>query len=249
MAIVARLPALVIGLAALAGAAVSSAHGSAAISYPVYGHARVVGAVAHARREVALTFDDCSNASAWRSILATLRTRNVHAAFFCIGNEVQSHPRLARRVRANGSLLCNHSWSHPDLTTLTADDIAAQIRRARNALRDTAGSRCRYFRPPYGNYNRTVLKLAGRLGYRWAVLWSVDPRDWQQPGSSVIVERVVDQTHSGSIVLLHCLPQTAAALPRIIRSLRGHHLQPMKLSTVVQRGEPTSGGWRPYSQL
>ena len=236
----------VLGLVILAGAATANAAGT---SYPVYAHAQVLGVVEHANGEVALTFDDCSNASAWRAILITLRRDNVHAAFFCIGEEVQSHPRLARRVVANGNMLCNHTWSHADLTASSTAGITSQIRRTRGVLNQVAQSRCRFFRPPYGSYNREVLRIAGKLGYRWAALWSVDPQDWQEPGTSAIVERVISHTHSGSIVLLHCLPETAAAVPKIIRSLRRHHLRPMKLSTVVRRGRPTSGGWPSYSQL
>ena len=238
-----------LGLAVAASLVSSSTGRSATITYPVYDHARVLGVVGHAGGEVALTFDDCSNANAWRSILDTLHARNVRASFFCIGEELRAHPRLARRVRSNGNLLCNHTWSHRDLTTLSAEGITRQIRRSRTALSSVAGSRCRFFRPPYGAYNRSVLRIAGRLGYRWAALWNVDPRDWEEPGSAVIKARVLGRTRSGSIVLLHCLPQTAAALPGLIRSLRRRHLQPVGLSTVVRRGTPAAGGWPSYSQL
>ena len=205
--------------------------------------------VRNAGGRVALTFDDCGDPAAWRSILSTLRGRNVRAAFFCIGQQVEAHPTLARRVRSDGEMLCNHSWSHPDLATLGARAIAQQIRRARATIRAVTGSRCGYFRPPYGSYSRAVLEIAGQLGYRHAALWSVDPQDWQRPGVRVIQRRVLAATRSGSIVLLHCLPQTAQALPGIISGLHRRHLTPVLLRTLVHIGNPGPGWWPRYSSL
>lgn len=222
---------------------------ASAVTYPAYDHARVLGVVNDAGAQVALTFDDCSDATAWRSILSTLRARGVHAAFFCPAKVVRDHVTLARRVRSDGNMLCNHGWSHPDLTTLTPDQIFHQLRLARNVLYGLTGSRCDYMRPPYGSYNRDVLRIAGQLGYRRAVLWTVDPNDWQQPASSAIRSRVLSATHAGSIVLLHVLPQTAAALPAILRGLRSERLVPVSLSKLVAAGKPAPGGWPRYSAL
>ena len=217
-------------------------------AYPSYDHAKVLGTVTHARNRLALTFDDCGDPAAWRSILATLHARALHATFFCIGQAVQAHPTLARRVRADGDMLCNHSWSHPDLTTLGAAAIARQIRQTRS-VDARAGSRCSYIRPPYGSYNRTVLQVAGQLGYQRAALWNVDPRDWQRPGAAVITRRVLSASASGSIVIMHCLPQTAQALPAIVRGLHSRHLLPVALSTLVRIGDPGAGWWPRYSSL
>lgn len=196
-----------------------------------------------------MTFDDCNDATAWRSIVATLHQAGRHAAFFCQGQNVRAHTTVSRRLVRQGNLLCNHSWSHADLTTLSERGIAQQSRAARAVLYNVAGSRCRYMRPPYGSYNRTVLRVAGQLGYRRAVLWSVDPRDWEQPGTSVIVRRVLSDAHSGSIVLLHVLPETSAALPSILRGLHREGLSVNLLSTVIRRGDPSPGGWPPYRDL
>ena len=221
---------------------------STAVAYPSYDHARVLGNVEHARNRLALTFDDCGDPAAWRSILATLHARGLHATFFCIGQSVQAHPTLARRTHAEGDMLCNHSWSHPNLSTLGAAAITSQLRRTRS-VDARAGSRCRYFRPPYGSYTRAVLQVAGGLGYQRAALWNVDPRDWERPGVTVIQRRVLSATGSGSIVIMHCLPQTARALPGILNGLRSRHLLPVSLSTLVRIGDPGPGWWPRYSSL
>jgi peptidoglycan/xylan/chitin deacetylase (PgdA/CDA1 family) len=243
------LAVITLGLAAAVPAAGARHQGGAAVVYPSYDHARVLGVVKDAGRRVALTFDDCGDATAWRSILSTLRAYDLRATFFCPGTAVRDHVALARRVRADGDRLCNHSWSHSALTTLSAAAIDHQLRLARNVLYGLTGSRCPYMRPPYGAYNRRVLEIAGQLGYRRAVLWSVDPRDWERPGAAVITSRVLAATGPGSIVLMHTLPQTAAALPAILRGLRSHRLTVVGLPTLLAIGTPSHGGWPRYSDL
>ncbi len=214
-------------------------------SFPVYDHALVLGTFSNAHGRVALTFDDCGDNHAWRAIVTELKTLAAPSAFFCVGREVKAHPVTARRVVGSGSMLCNHSWSHPILTDLSAKDIDLQLRFARDIVFKTTGSRCRFMRPPYGIYNHTVLQVAGRLGYRYAVLWSVDPNDWKQPGEAVIIARVLAATRSGSIVLLHALPQTARALPAIVGVLRARGLRPVTLARLITIGVPGPGWWPP----
>ena len=237
---------LVAASGAVQGTAQAAPEG--AVFHP-YHHASVTGVVNHAGREVALTFDDCGDVTAWRSIVATLHRHGRHVAFFCIGSEVDAHPGLSRRLVTQGNLLCNHSWSHPDLTTLDARGIKRELHRARNVMHRLTGSRCRYMRPPYGAYNREVLRVAGQLGYRRAVLWSVDPRDWTQPGEAAITSRVLSETHAGSIVLLHVLPETARALPDILRGLHEKGLSVTLLSKMIRDGDPSPGGWPSYRDL
>ena len=243
-----RRPIRFLGVLAVAGflTLAAAASSSASPLWPAYGHARVVGVVRRSGPRVALTFDDCESATAWRSILSTLHHANVRATFFCIGTSVEAHVKLARRVRAYGSMLCNHTWSHRDLTTLSDEAIKQQLLSARRAIRHITGSTCQYMRPPYGSYDRRVLEIAGGLGYQRAALWTVDPRDWQQPGASVIISRVLSETRPGSIVLMHVLPETAAALPAILKGLHQRKLQPVTLATLVRIGAPTNGGWPSY---
>jgi peptidoglycan-N-acetylglucosamine deacetylase len=247
-----RLRRLLVVAAACAICGWGAAAAGAAPAGPVfrtYGHAGVTGVVEHARHEVALTFDDCGDVGAWRSIVKTLHHRGRHAAFFCIGEAVDAHPGLARRLVSQGDMLCNHSWSHPDLTTLSARDIRRQLHRTRNLIYHDTGSTCRYLRPPYGAYDREVLRIAGGLGYRRALLWSVDPRDWERPGSGAIVSRVLSDARSGSIVLLHVLPETARALPDILRGLHEKGLSVTVLSRMIHDGDPSPGGWPSYREL
>jgi peptidoglycan/xylan/chitin deacetylase (PgdA/CDA1 family) len=78
------------------------------------------------------------------------------------------------------------------------------------------------FRPPYGEYNDSVVEAAEELGYH-AIQWDVDSLDWKNKGEDEEVQRVLGhkKLRNGSIILFHTdAKHTAAALPRIITGLR-----------------------------
>lgn len=91
-----------------------------------------------------------------------------------------------------------------------------------------------YFRPPYGAYNSEVLRAVGDVGYARTIIWDVDPRDWEHPGAAAIADRVVSNSHAGSIVVMHTLDGTAAALPSIIARLRSRGLEPVSLDELFE---------------
>lgn len=189
--------------------------------------------VPDAGRRVALTFDDCWNAAAWRRILDVLKARGLQATFFCNGRYVKLYPSLARRTIAEGQSIGSHSWSHPDLRSLSADQVRAQLDADRTAWWRVAGDTpTPYLRPTYGAYNTTVLTVAGQLGFARCVLWNVDTRDWETDSSAVIRQRAIAQSHPGSIVIMHALPQTAMALPRILDGLKAKNLLPSSLDQM-----------------
>jgi peptidoglycan/xylan/chitin deacetylase (PgdA/CDA1 family) len=188
-----------------------------------------------AGRHVALTFDDGNFAGAWRQILSTLVAYRVKATFFPLGSSVRSHADVARLTVQLGMAVGSHSWNHPLMTGLNAAGQRWQLQRTEqvwwSALR---ASTLPYFRPPYGAYDRTTLAVAGALGYQRVIVWDVDPRDWSDPGVTAITQRVLSHARPGSIILMHLKPETAAALPAILRGLRARRLQPVTLPQLFQ---------------
>ncbi|HET6818650.1 MAG TPA: polysaccharide deacetylase family protein [Mycobacteriales bacterium] len=176
-------------------------------------------------RTVALTFDDGPGRST-TSILNVLEQRGVRATFFNLGVNLANHlAPLQREVRL-GETIGNHTWDHPQMDLLTAYAQAREIDRTSAALERLVGVRPCLFRPPYGEYNATTLRLATArdLGF-WT--WSVDPEDWKAQGSSSTywVRRIVSRARAGltqlhPVILLHNStagnPATVAALPQII---------------------------------
>lgn len=186
---------------------------------------------------VALTFDDCNDGNAWWSILSTLDAYGVDATFFCPGDQVYAHPAQARATADAGHSIGSHSAGHLQLTRLSYGDIANRLQIDKNAWWSTAGVMpTPYFRPPYGSYNSTVVAAAGAMGFRYTIIWDVDPNDWRDPGSGVITSRVLNAARSGSIILMHVKSQTAAALPAILSGLRARGLTPLSMAQLFNAG-------------
>ncbi len=83
-----------------------------------------------------------------------------------------------------------------------------------------AGSLYRkYFRPPFGEYDRRLLSVASDLGYR-TIMWTIDSLDWTNPGPEAIINRVLSNIQNGAIILMHqAARDTPIALPTIISRL------------------------------
>lgn len=191
--------------------------------------------VGGAGNRVALTFDDGYSASAWSSILTTLRARGVHATFFVNGVHVAAFPSLARRTVAAGHAIGSHGYSHAGFFGLSAAEIYQEVARDRSIWWSVArASPLPFVRTPFGIYDATVLYAVGQAGYARVIVWDVDPADWQGPPSSTIVGRVLSCVRPGSIVLMHLQPSTAAALPAIISGLRARGLRPVTLPAMFR---------------
>ena len=170
--------------------------------------------------KLALTFDDGPTPGVTERVLEELKKRNMHATFFLIGAKVDARPDLARRLVEEGHDVANHSYTHPRLAGMGDAAVDQQIGRTQEAITRATGVTPVWFRPPYGAFRREQGPLASKYGLGVAY-WSVDPKDWAQPGSSAITQRVLSASQPGSIILLHDLhAQTADAVPAIFDGLK-----------------------------
>lgn len=204
------------------------------------------------RAEIALTFDDGPSPTYTPQVLAILNRYGIHATFFVIGSQAAAYPDLVRQDYQQGNPVGNHSWSHPDLLQLAPAQVRSQLQTTSNAIQAATGVKPTLFRPPYGNTNSVIQSIASSLGLS-TILWSVDPKDWSLPGTSVIVSRVLNSTHNGSIILLHegggDRSQTMAALPTIITTLKQRGFQFVTIAQMIQHLGKTGNGNAPQVPL
>ncbi|WP_395297365.1 polysaccharide deacetylase family protein [Kitasatospora hibisci] len=167
------------------------------------------------KRVVALTIDDGPDPRHTPTVLSLLEQYGIRATFFLIGENAAQHPDLVREIAARGHHIANHTWTHPDLRQLTEGGIRDELERTSDLLHRTTGRQPTWFRAPGGDWSTASLKVAADLGMR-NMAWSVDPRDWARPGTSVITDRVLKDVRPGAIVLNHDgggdRSQTVAAL-------------------------------------
>lgn len=155
-------------------------------------------------------------------MLELLRRYDAKATFFAVGSAVDARPALARRIVRDGHMLGNHTYTHADLTRMSAGRFFQEVDRTRMAIRRATGTTTRWLRPPYGATSASTRALAERRGYR-LVLWDVDPQDWRRPGAESIAANVLAGVRPGANVLFHDgggdRSQTLAALRRILPAL------------------------------
>jgi len=168
---------------------------------------------------IALTFDDGPGPYT-AHLLDVLDQYGAKATFFLIGSKVSSQANVVRSIHARGHQLGNHSWSHPELPKLPVDQIAGEIDRTNDAIKQATGVTPAILRPPYGAVNGVVLEQL-RLRGMSSILWSVDTRDWADRNSEIVCSRAVAGARPGAIILMHDIHQTSVgAVPCILSALK-----------------------------
>lgn len=184
-----RLLASALTAAALTGCGGAPEHGARAIDCAV-------------DKCVALTFDDGPTPYTER-LLKVLDDAGAKATFFVIGNKVAADPAGARRISEAGMEIGNHTWEHPDMTTIPAADVPAQFSRASEAIAAATGRTPTIWRPPGGLTDAAVNAVAARDGLA-GILWDVIPFDWINDSDTAATRyMLMTQIKPGSVVLLH----------------------------------------------
>ena len=163
-----------------------------------------------------LTFDAGYENGCTAQILDVLKAHNAKAAFFVVGNYLETAPELVQRMADEGHLVGNHTWHHYDMSRI-ADEVTFtdELTRVEEKYRELTGQAMKkYYRPPQGVYSEDNLRMAQALGYR-TVFWSLAYVDWlqdDQPTAEEAFSKLLPRTHPGAIVLLHSTSATNAAI-------------------------------------
>ena len=159
---------------------------------------------ASGKKLIALTFDDGPGRYT-EGLLDGLKERDVKVTFFMQGINAELYPSIVKRAYNEGHQIANHTYNHPQLTSLDDNEVAQQVKRTNQILTDAIGIKNRYLlRPPYGAYNKRVMGAAGTAG----ILWSVDPQDWKDRNSDIVYKRIINNAYDGAVILVHDIHST-----------------------------------------
>lgn len=164
---------------------------------------------------VYLTFDEGYENGQTPQILDTLKDKNVKAVFFVTYPYVKSNPDLINRMVDEGHIVASHSKNHPSMPTTTSDvdKFNEEFKAVEEEFKSiTNKDLTKYFRPPMGCYSEKSLAMTQELGYK-TVFWSFAYEDWdpeKQPEPEYAKNKILDNLHDGSILLLHAVSQTNA---------------------------------------
>ncbi len=220
-------------------------------SYPLPYTVQYVG---YNPKQVAISFDDGPDPEWTPKILDVLKKYGVSATFFMIGDEAQNNVTLMRRVYREGHEIGNHTFTHPDISSISPGQVELQLTLTERLFAAKLGVQPLYFRPPYSidqepdtNDEAAPVERIQNLGY--AVVGNkIDTDDWdehprktpQEITDSVFYQ--IDQMKTrpwmrGSVILMHDgggdRSATVAALPVLINALRARGYEIVPVSQLV----------------
>lgn len=165
--------------------------------------------------KVLLTFDDGGPQAP--AILNILDRYHIKARWFPTGQWAGSHAPFVARLLADGQMLGNHTYSHPEM--LSSLGIAELQRQVNLGYHPT-----NVFRFPYGAADPESRALVTGMGYSICG-WSIDTLDWSGNSAATIADTVTSRAGPGVVVLMHLSFQSDVdALPGIIDNLRARAL-------------------------
>ena len=154
---------------------------------------------------LAFTFDDGPAPETTIPLLDGLKQRGVHATFFVLGNRAQNQIDIINRMKNEGHVVGSHTYSHKNLLKLSLPEALEDINKTNDILTNILGEKPKFLRPPYGNYNKSILENSNMT----FILWSVDTEDWKKRDTELVYEYIINNVNDGDIVLLHDLYSTS----------------------------------------
>ena len=180
---------------------------------------------------IALTFDD-GPGDYTDELLDCLEENNAKATFFMLGQNVELYPDMPKRMLEIGCEVGSHSWDHPDLLSISLDDVARQFEMTDNALIEACGQAATVARAPYGSSDQSVYDTVGKPFF----MWSLDTLDWSTRSVEKNYEVVMEGDLSdGTIILMHDIhPETVEATLKLIPDLIAKGFKLVTLSEMAE---------------
>lgn len=207
------------------------------VSNNVNGRELPIYCVETAEPKIALTFDAAWGNEDTKKILEILKKHDVHVTFFMTGGWVESYPDDVKAILAAGHDLGNHSENHKNMSRISDEEKKEELMKVHTKVQELTGYEMFLFRPPYGDYDNAVVKVAKSCGY-FPIQWDVDSLDWKDYGVDSIIKTVTEHKHlgNGSIILCHNgAKYTAEALDTLITKLKEKGYQLVPLSELIYR--------------
>ncbi|WP_276727410.1 polysaccharide deacetylase family protein [Capnocytophaga granulosa] len=176
------------------------------------------------KRQVVLTFDD-GPTELTPLFLDLLKQYEAKAIFFCIGRQIAQYPQIVQRIKEEGHLIGNHTYSHIPQNCFASTAVMTQEIQQTDALLAQLGIVTPYFRPPYGVTNPHIAKAAKRMG-KIVVGWDIRSLDTVIKDETRLWSRVVSKLNQGNIILMHDTSErTLHVLEQLLKYLKANDYQ------------------------
>ena len=143
------------------------------------------------QNKVAISFDAAWGADDTDELLKILKDNDVKTTFFLCGYWIDKYPDEVKKIYEQGHDIGNHSNTHPHGAQLSLEQNKEEIMNAHKKVKDLLGVDMELYRPPFGEYNDTVLKAAQECNY-YSIQWDVDSLDWKEKGRQAQIDQVLN---------------------------------------------------------
>ena len=187
------------------------------------------------KKQIALTFDGAWGNEDTATLLEILDRQGVTATFFFTGGWIEKYPEDVKTILAKGHEVGNHSENHKQMSQLSKEECKQEIQKVHDKFKELTGQDMTVFRPPFGDYDDTVIQAANELGYH-VIQWDVDSLDWKDYGVDSIIHTVTNHKHlgNGSIILMHNgAKYTKDALEQMIINLKEQGYEFVTVSQLI----------------
>ena len=152
------------------------------------------------KKMIAITFDDGPHKTNTERIIEISKQYDAQITFFMLGLNIERYPELVKLTLDEGHQVASHSYNHKNFTEISHSGLEFQINNTNNLLNQVTGNDIQWMiRPPYGAYNKEILKSFPYI----YINWTVDTNDWLHKDKQTICNSIVDSAFDGAIVLLH----------------------------------------------
>lgn len=175
-------------------------------------------------KKIFLTFDDGPIPEITEWVLDILKSEEIKATFFCIGDNIKKHPEVYKRILAEDHQIGNHTFNHLNGWKTKTNHYIDNFKLCETECLKLNSEHSFLFRPPYGKIKPSQTKAIRNLGYK-IIMWDVLSYDFDP---NIIpekcLENVISNTEQGSIIVFHDSKKAEKnlkyALPKAIQILK-----------------------------
>jgi polysaccharide deacetylase family sporulation protein PdaB len=187
-------------------------------------------------KKVSLSFDISWGDEKVHDVLKVLKSQNLKTTFFVSGEWAERHPDIVDKIIKDGHELGSLGYRYKSYTDLEDNQIRRDITMAKQVIEGLTNEETVWLRPPNGKINKRVLEIATK-NQQTVILWSNNPKDYQNPGVDEIVKNVMENVDQGDIILLHAsdrVKHTIDALPAVIKGLKSKGYELVNVTELVR---------------
>lgn len=192
--------------------------------------------------DIALTFNISWGEEKVHEILKQLKQQEVQATFFVSGEWAERHPDILNDISEAKHEIGMLGYRYKSYLNKEIDEVRKDILTAKQTFRKLGFEDLELVRAPHGHFNKEIIELMEELGFK-VIHWNVNPNDWQNPGTQLIINRVMEKTTNGDIILLHAsdsVKQTSEALKTILPGLKNKGFEYATISELINQAQAES---------